>query len=1030
MHAVPCARSAGCSPASSASAREAVDEARRRRPRRCRRRSRAARRPATQRWCSRQSMSQPLRRPVAGRSRPGSARGAGWDVGHAAITWHRAAIARSPSTSTRPCTTTGTALADAAKRPLRGRAALRGAVRLWGITRLEPEQLQVVRRRDPLRRDDRWRPSPTRARSRPSRLARRRPLHPRHQPPRRARHAATARWLERIGLPYDDLHCSYDKVSRCVELGIDVLIDDSPVNLAPRAERGIVAATIVHPWNADLCERGGRDLRRGLARAGATLEPLLGGASATRRLTWQTAPPMARTAHRRSAASASPREREDLRDHLPGDRARAPGQRLGPLGARRGPARPHGRRLLLPLLVPLRGRGHRERPRRRRRAAGLQPLRRAAARRGDDRQGDQGGAPAPAAAAPHRRALLQGLSRASRCCSRRSAASPRTRPTSTACSTTSSSSCSSSPRAARAPRSSTRTATGCAASAAAASSRPRCAPRAPIVPVAVVGAEEAAPIFAQITPLQRLTGLLYFPITPTFPHLGPARDARLPARRSSRSASSSRSHRRPGRRAVGGQGARADGRPRDPRARSRRSCSTWSASAVGLVRMSESRRAPRPHHRPLHLLGRPAGAGARARPGDRGDHRRRPRGRRRSSSSAPSSSQVADPALADPPHRRRPPRSTRSSTRAWSSTRSSTSPRRAHENNVIGTMNILAACSGPDSPVRKFVFKSSAHYYGCEQDDPAFFTEDDARARTRRARRSSATSSRPRRPSRTSPTSNPDVDGHACCASPTALGPDAAHLAHALLRAAGRRRRSSASTRATSSSTRTTSSARSSTRSATTSPGIYNAAGRRRARAVEVADLLGKPLAPVLPPWGTGLAAAGLRRAGLRIPAEMLQPAALRPRRRQPQAQGHRLPLPLHHARDRACKLREHQRLRAAPAQAQRRALPLRARGRGVPALEPERARRDRPAEPVKNVAPGGRARRASAHGRAGRGCRARSPQPTTTSSRPRRSSRCCATSTPRTSRRLREHEEAPRGREPVLARSTALLALPPDRPA
>lgn len=43
---------------------------------------------------------------------------------------------------------------------------------------------------------------------------------------------------------------------------------------------------------------------------------------------------------------------------------------------------------------------------------------------------------------------------------------------------------------------------------------------APIVPVALVGAEEAAPIFAQVKPLQRLTGLLYFPITPTFPHFG------------------------------------------------------------------------------------------------------------------------------------------------------------------------------------------------------------------------------------------------------------------------------------------------------------------------------------------------------------------------------------------------------------------------------------------------------------------------------------------------------------------------------
>ena len=43
---------------------------------------------------------------------------------------------------------------------------------------------------------------------------------------------------------------------------------------------------------------------------------------------------------------------------------------------------------------------------------------------------------------------------------------------------------------------------------------------APIVPIAVVGAEEAAPIFAQVKPLQRITRLLYFPITPTFPHFG------------------------------------------------------------------------------------------------------------------------------------------------------------------------------------------------------------------------------------------------------------------------------------------------------------------------------------------------------------------------------------------------------------------------------------------------------------------------------------------------------------------------------
>jgi len=44
--------------------------------------------------------------------------------------------------------------------------------------------------------------------------------------------------------------------------------------------------------------------------------------------------------------------------------------------------------------------------------------------------------------------------------------------------------------------------------------------RAPIVPIAVVGAEEAAPIFAHVSLMQRLTGFLYFPITPTFPHFG------------------------------------------------------------------------------------------------------------------------------------------------------------------------------------------------------------------------------------------------------------------------------------------------------------------------------------------------------------------------------------------------------------------------------------------------------------------------------------------------------------------------------
>jgi FMN phosphatase YigB (HAD superfamily) len=62
---------------------------------------------------------------------------------------------------------------------------------------------------------------------------------------------ATARWLEQIGLPFDDLHCSYDKVTRCVQLGIDVLVDDSPVNLERARTEGILGATILHPWNRE-----------------------------------------------------------------------------------------------------------------------------------------------------------------------------------------------------------------------------------------------------------------------------------------------------------------------------------------------------------------------------------------------------------------------------------------------------------------------------------------------------------------------------------------------------------------------------------------------------------------------------------------------------------------------------------------------------------------------------------------------------------------------------------------------------------
>ena len=88
-------------------------------------------------------------------------------------------------------------------------------------------------------------------------------------------HDATARWLAHIGLPYDELHCSYDKVGRCAEIGIDLLIDDSPVNLLAAIERGLLVATIRHPWNQDLCEEEAVICAADWEHLGARLAPLL-----------------------------------------------------------------------------------------------------------------------------------------------------------------------------------------------------------------------------------------------------------------------------------------------------------------------------------------------------------------------------------------------------------------------------------------------------------------------------------------------------------------------------------------------------------------------------------------------------------------------------------------------------------------------------------------------------------------------------------------------------------------------------------
>jgi UDP-glucose 4-epimerase len=194
-------------------------------------------------------------------------------------------------------------------------------------------------------------------------------------------------------------------------------------------------------------------------------------------------------------------------------------------------------------------------------------------------------------------------------------------------------------------------------------------------------------------------------------------------------------------------------------------------------------------------------------------------------------------------------------------------PRLAHENNVIGTMNILAACTGPDSPVRKFVFKSSTHYYGAEQDDPAFFTEEMSRPHPPRTglerdilEAEGAVSEFAQRNRdvtvtvlRCANVLGPDVDTPftrmlQLPAVPMVLGFDPRlqfvheeDVVHALEHAAFH-----------------------------VAPGIYNVAADGVLAFSEIIDLVGKVPLPVLPPWGTGAATGLLRRLGFRIPDEVV----------------------------------------------------------------------------------------------------------------------------------------------------------------
>ncbi len=291
-----------------------------------------------------------------------------------------------------------------------------------------------------------------------------------------------------------------------------------------------------------------------------------------------------------------------------------------------------------------------------------------------------------------------------------------------------------------------------------------------------------------------------------------------------------------------------------------------------------------------------------------------------------------------------------------------TSPRLAHENNVMGTMNVLAACGGEGNPVRKVVFKSSSHYYGAEQDDPAFFTEamdrphdprtpierdivDAERAvREFALRHPHVTVTVLRFANGLGPglrTSLSQLFG--LPAVPGILGFDprfqfiheddlAGCLEHAVRHDI---------------------------------EGVYNGAADGVLVLSEVAGLLGKSLAPVLPPVGTSLAASALRRAGLHISPETL--GLLRYGRgldnRKLKATGYRY---RYTSREAVSKLREHQRLAAIlgdPQEAYRYERDLEEFLRRSPSVRPT-ARRPEPAP--SNLAPGQRRAAGLGQGSAG----------------------------------------------------------------
>jgi uncharacterized protein len=126
----------------------------------------------------------------------------------------------------------------------------------WGLTRLRPEQLEVCVRES--HSDERILagiPYPGAVEAVRSWHERGHFVQVLSHPSASCRRA-TASWLEMIGLPFDDLQCpeAEDRVGQCVRERIELLIDDSPLSIAGVLSHGIRAATLVHPWNEEVCE--------------------------------------------------------------------------------------------------------------------------------------------------------------------------------------------------------------------------------------------------------------------------------------------------------------------------------------------------------------------------------------------------------------------------------------------------------------------------------------------------------------------------------------------------------------------------------------------------------------------------------------------------------------------------------------------------------------------------------------------------------------------------------------------------------